>query len=183
MQRRHIYRVVLISLIITCFTLYGCDNTTGKADIKEAALTAYLTSNYENRYSTLLEQAVTTPPDHLSGESAMYSSDDLEAPLRAYNACIQPYVSKALLDTMMANRALSRIDTLAVERSADIYPAEFVFKKYAKEGDKTTYTFTADMRIESADASSNGTINGQITVQKNGDTSIISDIVISKYNI
>lgn len=178
------FKAIILCVVIgvsLSSAMSGCSSATDKEDIKEAFLKVYLTSNYDNRYSTFKEQSQIR--GDMSAEDAEEFDEEIERLTDAYYACIQEFVSEDLYNKMIANRSLYRIDNLADDRAASIYPSGFEFSEYVKEGEKTTYKFVVELRIDTAGESSNGTIGGQIMVLDKDDTTVISDIFISKFDL
>ncbi|MCE5235494.1 MAG: hypothetical protein LLF87_05510 [Eubacteriales bacterium] len=168
--RRFLYAAM--ALLLAPLLLGGCKAKSIElaGDVKENFLTVYGTYDYEGRYTAWLKG--------IEEAAANKSDEKLRSDQQEYYACIRDYVSDDYYQTMVANRAIRNYETLAYENGYSYRTDGFEFEEYAKDADKTTYSFVAHLILIDPDGiEQSGTVEGQITVnEKDG---LISNFYLS----
>lgn len=160
---------VFIILLATCMFSCSC-NKPESSNVKEAFLTAYFTSNYNDRYETWLQY---------NANNNEQTEDKINEALTKYYTSVNNYISDELYKKMILNRDMMKSDKDAYDNGYVIYPTSFEFVEYSKFDDKTTYTFKAHLIKEISNESIAGSMEGQITEQQIGETIIITNLYLS----
>ena len=172
----------LIFFMIAGILLSGCSHG-GEKDCKEAFLTVALTSNYEDRYTNWLAASEQEPPEGLdSAEAATVLESVRQQAVDDYYQALRPYVTDDYYDKMVQNRAVQWLDRYASDNSVSFCPTAFTFAEYSSSDDGTTYTFTVTLDVTDGSETS-ATVGGQITVQKSGYKTLVSNVYFSQNGI
>jgi hypothetical protein len=152
---------------------YGCKASykPEATEIKEAFLTAYFTTNYEGRYDDWLKftEGVGEPLEEESKKA-----------IAEYYACVRNCVSGEFYEKMILNRDIMKYDKAAYAEGFAFYPSGFEFEEYSVSGEKTTYSFTAHLEKETESGKIKGTVKGQITEERSGESVFITNLSLSR---
>ena len=177
MKKGSIHRSLIFVLLILSISLgvLGCQyqNNDDKIDVKEAFLTVYFTTNYDDRYDKWI-QFVNDHSQSTDREQAIADAID-----RYYDP-VKDYVSDEFYNTMILNRDVIKYDRLAYENGFSILPSNYEFTEYSKADDAITYTFTAHLTKQTGNDSEEGVMEGQITVSQIGEERFVTNLYLSK---
>lgn len=160
---------LLVLPVIICMLLTGCtkeNNTEQSVDVKEAFIKTYFTSDYEKRYTSLLQEKQ-------SGDA------DTEALMERYYAHFSPLVTQGCLEAMMANREPYKYDERAENNQETITVKEIAFEEYdAAEG---VYSFSVLLEGQSGTDTKTYEVKGQLSVERKKDQERVSHIYLGSY--
>ncbi|HWS31001.1 MAG TPA: hypothetical protein VN512_12920 [Clostridia bacterium] len=170
-SRRFFY--VVLSLLLACFFLSGCAaHGPQTGDVKEDFLIVYGTYNYEGRYEVFRE--------NLENAAEDTTRKKLLAAMDEYYACVRDYVSEDFYQNIRANREIFKYEKYTDEKGYTYRTDGFEFAEYARNGDKTTYSFVAHLILtDSGGAEERGTVKGQITVQEKDGEALVTNFYLS----
>ena len=148
---------VLFLLAAFLLTACGSEERAETRDMKEAFVEMFFTSDYQNRYSSMSQEA---------DWAEEYYQDFSEV------------VTQECLEQMIANREPFKYDKLAEENGEKITVESVSFSVYDQEN--KVYTFEAVLK-STGGASKTCQVSGQITLQEEEGKEKVSHLYIGSY--